>query len=400
MMTFEEAYLEIARKEVERISQWFHKTPMLISFSRFNELKRVQQLLHKAICFFVSHYFRYEHLMPMAKEALEILEICSRYTYRAGTYRPDFVISEDNKIKICEINARFPLNGYFVSGFSELIADNLAEGKELENRKNEYYSFFSYLHKYFGDFDRVCVLKGRDKPQDIRYYVPIFEKTGVRCDVVTSDEIDHRTELLENSAVINEYNQMELLTLGKDTIEKLASANILNDLRSVFLIHDKRFLSVLSNPSFLSGFLGEDDTRFLIDHIIPTYTPVQNPNLWENARKERENWVLKHHLLGKSEKLYVGEVTDREIWENIFKTGEFEQMVLQPFIRQKKFPAPFYDKEFEEYVVGTLLCFDDRFFGAGIFRASSFVATNQGDDRKIAPITTDQINKFDNTFVL
>jgi hypothetical protein len=400
MLTFEEAYLEIARKEVERISQWFHKTPMLISYSRFEELKRVQQLLHKAICFFVSHYSRYEHLMPMTKEVLEILEICSRYPYRVGTYRPDFVISEDNKIKICEINARFPLNGYFVSGFSELIADNLAEGKKLESRRKEYDGFFAYLHKYFGDFDRVCVLKGQDKPQDIRYYVPIFEKTGICCEVITSDEIDQRTEILENSAVINEYNQMELLTLSKDTIHKLACANILNDLRTVFLIHDKRFLSVLSNPTFLSGFLGDDDTGFLIDHVIPTYIPMQCPNLWENARREREKWVLKHHLLGKSENLYVGEVTSGEIWENIFKTGINDRMVLQPFIKQKKFPAPFGDKKFEEYVVGTLLCFDDCFFGAGIFRASSFVATNQGDDRKIAPLTTDQINKFDNTFVL
>jgi hypothetical protein len=63
-------------------------------------------------------------------------------------------------------------------------------------------------------------------------------------------------------------------------------------------------------------------------------------------------------------------------------------MVLQPFVRQRRFTAPWGGRICQDYVVGTLLCFDDQFFGPGIARASSCPVTNQGDDRKVSVFIT------------
>jgi hypothetical protein len=47
---------------------------------------------------------------------------------------------------------------------------------------------------------------------------------------------------------------------------------------------------------------------------------------------------------------------------------------------------------YQDYVVGTLLCFDNRFLGPGICRASSFPVTNQGDDRKVSVFVTQNVS--------
>jgi hypothetical protein len=46
------------------------------------------------------------------------------------------------------------------------------------------------------------------------------------------------------------------------------------------------------------------------------------------------------------------------------------------------------------------LTIDDRYFGPGLFRASSSPIINQGDDRKFAPLVTAQLNKCPNAPVL
>ncbi len=401
MNRLEQAFLEVADTEIARISPWFYKAPMLISPARYEELHTLQQLLHRAICFFVTHYDEYASLMPLSPKGRRIIEIASQRPYRPGTCRPDFVIGQDKTLHVCEIGARFPLDGFFNAGVTEVLACQLAAEQGVDQSPSHYRRFLDHLTRYFGQFDRVCALKSpADRPMDLRLYTQIFDNSGIPCTVRTPAEIAQQPDLLSHAVVIDEFNQMDLEALDDAVIEKLAAANSLNDLRTKFLIHDKRFLSVLSNPAFLTNFLDEAEIAFLTQRVIPTYTRAQVPELWEEARTDQENWLLKPYLLGKSAGILAGCVTEEERWQDAFQSPDIEKMVLQPFIRQKQFVAPLDGRMYQDYVVGTFLCFENEFLGPGRFRASSFPVTNQGDDRKVAPLVTQQPYPFKSPFVL
>jgi hypothetical protein len=401
MNYLEPAFLEVAENEIARISQWFHKAPMLVSPARCEELHTLQQLLYRAIRFFVAHYDEYASLMPLSPKGRRIVEIASQRPYRTGTYRPDFVIGQDKAIRVCEIGCRFPLDGFFNAGVTELIACRLAAEQGMDQPPSRYRRFLDHLTGYFGPFERVCALKSpADRPMDLRLYTQIFEKSGIPCTVHTPAEIARQPELLSGAAVIDEFNQMDLETLDDAIIAQLAAANSLNDLRTKFLIHDKRFLSVLTNQDFLAQFLNADEIAFLTQHIAPTYTRSQRPDLWEQARADKDGWIIKPYLLGKSAGILAGWVTEEEQWQHAFQSPDIEKMVLQPFFRQKQFVAPLGGRMYMDYVVGTFLCFEDEFLGPGRFRTSSFPVTNQGDDRKVAPLVIEQPGLLKSPFVL
>ena len=81
----------------------------------------------------------------------------------------------------------------------------------------------------------------------------------------------------------------------------------------------------------------------------------------------------------------AGPLTSEEEWKELSLNG----MVIQPFLRQRTYKTVWEGQEFDDYICGMMLCVDDRFFGSGLFRASSLPVTNVGDDRKACPLLTD-----------
>lgn len=390
---------EVAVAHIPYLSQWYMDIPVVVSSMRYKELQRIQQLLYRAICHFANHYSEYEDTFPVEGKMKQIITLCNHYPYRPGTYRPDFLIDKQGNLKICEIGARFPLNGYFLSGMAEYIGIHKFPYPPF-NPQKEYEHFLSYLFEYWGSFTSLCVLKGSDRPCDIKYYIPFFEKAGINVTVLTPEEISSHTEALKDAAVINEFNQMELLALPLETLTAIASTNALNDMRSIFLIHDKRFLSVLCNDNFLGACMPKEDAAFLRKYLIPTYTRQQSPEKWADAYSHPDDWLVKPFLLGKSENIYAGSLCSEQEWKQLFDSPAIETMVLQPYIRQKRIPGSIGRQVYNDYVVGTLLCFDNRFFGTGLFRTSSYEITNRVDDRKMAPCFTDDLTIHPEIFIL
>lgn len=391
---------DIAESKCNYLSQWYLDTQMIITSERYEELHKVQQLLYKAIHYFVSHYAGYEHIFPVSDQLKRIVDICDPYPYRIGTYRPDFLIAEDRTLKICEVGARFPLNGYFMSGIAEYIG--LHQYTYSSYLKSSVYeSFLNYLLKYWGDIDKLYVLKGSDRPCDINLYVPFFKRLGIEVKILSPSQINTSSFVSPcKYGVINEFNQMEMDVLNDDVLKMIASSNALNDMRSIFLIHDKRFLAVLSDNYFLCECLSPEEVSYLRPYLIPTFTPEQSPEIWEEARKDKDGWVLKHCLLGKSEKVYAGCKCTNDEWQDLFDPSVKKMMVLQPFIRQQKIASSIKSEKYNDFAVGTLLCFNDRFFGTGIFRTSSFEITNRVDDRKMASCFTNDYSGNTDCFIL
>lgn len=393
------AFKRLAQSQQEYLSQWYLETPVIVASDKYNELWKVQQLLYKAIHYFVEHYDGYGHIFPIQDNIRRIIEICNPYPYRIGTYRPDFLIDKEHRIKICEIGARFPLNGYFLSGIAEYIGHTRYPYTSFLD-KRAYSNFLDYLFEYWDFPDKLYVLKGKDRPCDIKYYIPFFEELGIKTEVLTPKEMSSSVQKMTDSCVVNEFNQMEMEVMDENVLKAIAASNALNDMRTIFLIHNKRFLAVLSDPVFLSQCLDNEEIAYLQPFLIPTYSSLQAPDIWEEAKRNKDEWVLKHALLGKSEQVYTGRTCTREEWERLFISSVRESMVLQPFIHQEQIDSRIKDNQYHDFVVGTLLCFDNHFFGTGLFRTSSFEITNRVDDRKMAPCFTDDYSGFQNHFIL
>ena len=145
----------------------------------------------------------------------------------------------------------------------------------------------------------------------------------------------------------------------------------------------------MGNETFTSKFLTSQESAFLREHIVPTYVYGERPDLWENAQKHKDGYILKHRCLGKSEQVYAGCLTDELTWEELFRMGEVKEMILQPFMKQRIFPTLFNGAMLQEYICGTMLTVDDRYFGTGLFRTSSRPVINQADAHKAAGLAVD-----------
>ena len=247
-----QAFLEIADGGAsDHFKPWTYHAPLVISAETNRRLHRVQYLMAKCIRHFVEQYDAYRALMPVSEQVSAILSLCQHKPYRMGTYRTDFLIDEHNCIKLIEITCRFALNGFFISGFiSRLMERFLADNPQV-SAIDDYSLFFDRIMQYFGEFDHVCILKGADNRNETKYLIAIFEQAGFPVHVIPVDAITENLSLFNHAAVIGELDHMELFSLPLETIAAMIDAHLLNDLRTVLLIHDKRFFAVLHQEAFL-----------------------------------------------------------------------------------------------------------------------------------------------------
>jgi len=385
------SFLEVAVHEAGRMRPWAYSAPFIISQKKNQEMQRIQQLMYKQVYHFGSNFDSYRHLMPVSEKVGEILTLCKQIPYRPGTYRTDFLLTPENEIKIIEITCRFALNGFFLTGFADQLAEQFLEDKSHLKKIYQYEAFYDHLMDYYGDFSHVCILKGEDNRNETKYYIPIFEKAGYPVHVIPTSEIPQNMHLLEGAAVVGELSHAEWCSLPLEIVDRLIKSNMMNDLRTVFLIHDKRFFSVLGNEGFQNDVLTPDEIAEFSQYLVPTYSHGEKPELWDQAQTHKNEWIIKHRSLGKSQKVFAGPVTEESEWQQIFNSDGIQEMILQPYLAQRKVQGTIGDQQFNDFVAGTLLFFGNHFFGPGLFRASSFAVTNRIDDRKIAPLVVEDV---------
>lgn len=399
-MNIETGFAEVARFQVDRFRQYTHEKPIVMRLSTYENMRMLGLILFKAINYLSKNYQQYMNIMPLSRQDCAILEVCSKHPFRTGTFRTDFVINEEHGIKIIEITTRQPLNGYFISGFSRAIGIEMANRLNLNHIIDDYPRFLKYFSSQFAPTGKICIIKGHERLGDFKIYCEIFEKAGYDTIIIELEELPMNLDQLKGSTVIEELNHKEIRELPLEIIDALNECHIHNDFRNLFLIHDKRFFALLTYVPFLEAALTPEERAHLARFTVPTYTWQQERPTWEMARKQKDDWILKPILFGKSEGVRAGCVTSGNEWESLFSSGEVERMVLQPMVKQSLFPGKIGDEVRKDYVAGTLLYFNQEFFGPGIYRASSFKVTNQGDDRKLAQIVADVGEQDDKYHVL
>ena len=396
------AFLQLSPGAREHFRPWTYDVPLAIRPETHARLRRVQQLYLKCIRHFAERYLdRYRDLMPVSNRVAEILALCRRRPYRPGAYRTDFIVGLDNRIRLIETTCRFALNGFFRAGTYAQLAQEHVRAHPGIRFLDPHAPFFDALMEYFGPFERVCVLLGWNTAKnESKLFMPVFEAAGVPVEKIPAAEVPSSTHLFEKAAVIGELSHEELCALPAETVEAMVGSNLLNDLRTVFLIHDKRFFALLHRDEFMENALTAEEREAFRPYLIPTYTRHLNPEIWPAARNHKDRWIIKPFNNGMSIDVFAGPLTSAADWEALFDSGRADAMVLQEYVPQRKFRGTVAGMPREDYAASTLLFFEDGYYGTGVFRASSHPVTNQGDDRKIAPLVTPDVDQFESDNVL
>ena len=397
---------------------WYHSRPVGITSGRRAELDRLHRVLYTCAEHLSLNYKDYvSRFMPLGDKEMQILEMQEEYPFRAGTWRPDYIITEDGSLKICEITSRFFAHGIFMSWYAEKWADKFMARYPGRSRRTRYPALVDYMLEILEGKRDIYVLKSADRTSEIRLYKDFYERHGCTVTILEAPEVEPRRSDWARPGVflISALNQSDLLSFSMDTNRAMMDAGMYSDFRNIFLLHDKRFLSLWYEDSFTGACLSQDDTEFLRNHAIPTiilsdllsedeeifsyswsrtklFDGIFQPRkvLVRGAKKKflnKDDFIIKPYALGKSEGVHAGVMTSQEEWERLLENPE--GMIVQPFLKQKTFHCEWEGQGFEDYMCGMMLCVNDRYFGDGLFRCSSLPVTNVGDDRKACSIDTD-----------
>jgi len=401
--------------------QWYHDRPMLITSERRDELRRMQALLYKCIVYMAEHYREWvPRYMPLDDKVMEVLDRQSHYPFRAGAYRPDYLISDDGRLLLVEITSRFFGHGIWANYPSVVKAEQFMAEHPDASWENRYNELLTYMRDAIPANSPVYVLKSGDRGSESTFYTKFYEYYGHEVTIYEAAEVEANIDKWSHDAVVfSALNQQDLLSFRMETLQAMIDARMLNDFRTIFLAHDKRFLHLIFVDEFTRQCLTEEETTFLREHTIPTYIYNSHPEIWQDAIEHKDQYILKPYDLGKSVGLYAGVMTDEETWKDTIGNPAY---ILQPFIHQRTYPCEWerlrvgdgtsgmrlrvgelcsgMGKHYDEYVCGMMLCMDDRYFDSGVFRTSSAPVTNKVDDRKMCVIHSDDNKLKAKCFVL
>jgi hypothetical protein len=348
---------ETLRDELHWKGFYLHDFPLVLAESQCQELVKLQGLLREALLKLVPAYYSDERVsrrLLQTEWAEELLSHLKDEPYETDSLRPDFLYDLEGNPLICEINARFPSNGFLVSHkLNKIASEHYSASLTGLPRLEE-------ISRTFVPDEDLSVVLATERARDVLTLLFLMREQGHECSFVGPEEVSKLS-----GRVLLQLHQHEIESLPVQTwVDFHHRTDYFNDLRTIFLVHDKRMLSVLSDEELLQDYLPAEDAQWLSARIVATYERTRP------GRPARASSLLKPNQLGKGEGILLGRELTDEQWEERFSTGNY---VVQPIIDQKLLEL---DRRGEAYLVGTLPMWRHHLYGPGIFRASKKLIAN------------------------
>jgi hypothetical protein len=161
-----------------------------------------------------------------------------------------------------------------------------------------------------------------------------------------------------------ECSANELLEMDQNLLARIVEFPHFNDLRTIFLAHDKRMLSVLSLPDILCDYASTEDANVLKDHIIPTFVVGVHSVVVKEAKEQQTNWILKPNAGGKGVGIVFGrDCVSATEWAALLDDPAHQTYVLQRVVEQQQVDITTATGSSKMLVVGLLHCFNNHFLG-------------------------------------
>ncbi|MCQ6957764.1 hypothetical protein [Mucilaginibacter aquariorum] len=366
----------------------FSAVPVVVKPQYLAQMDRLCRVLNRALVNIVSAYFsdeRIRAIYDLDEEMEGILRVAAEKPYTVGLYRPDLLQDESGQARICEIGARYPINGWMISYYLNLICRNseVMPRKELQAVPGQL-EFLQTLYDTFEANQPVILVHDNEKGTEVFNLLNEFDKKGLSSLSASSTDLKlHNGQVtLNNKAVsqfILEMDREELRKFSPDVLHHIIRNGIyFNDVRTLILVHDKRVLAALYDESIMADHLSEEDYLFLRPFLIPTFT------LSETAKREevihsKQNWLLKQNSGGRGIDIYVKDECTPQAWADVVDNRWPEYMVQQ-YVQQQQFD---YMQSPGINIVGMLLCYNDRSFGPGLFRGAAGCVVNVHNGRAV-----------------
>ncbi|CAF3704322.1 unnamed protein product [Rotaria sp. Silwood1] len=304
-----------------------------------------------------------------------------RPEFDIGNYRPDVLFTTGRRFtmngkhrfepKICEINGRFSWNGFLFSAaicpgnnsnqisvnFNTML-DTIITSTQLDTTKS------------------VTILKSKEHGFDIhlfqKYWMNRYHQT---CRIIHPDQIHvingqlcDRNDRHPIQQLILELHQDEILSFSNDILHTFihnTQLRYMNDLRTIFLVHDKRMFSLLSNQAFLDALwqCDYDQTKTLTQLIPTTYVIGQMPSyVRECVLTMKNNWCIKPNLGGKGVNMSIGTDCSSEDWSRLLLDQNHHEWIIQQYQEPVQYESM--------NLSGMLFCCNNNCFNLGPIRLS------------------------------
>lgn len=371
--------------------------PVALSPGDYAAFAELHELLAPGIASALARWYSDPSLLPLAPRVRDLLLSAGGPppSDNLGCFRPDVLfpsasgssLSPWSSSLICEINARFALNGFLLSGAQAAASLSLLTRHGLAcTPVSATLSFLPALCARFDSAQEVHVIVGEEPLHDLAVLQSRVHQLGSPlrfifhspAELTTTDQGDALICRDDPSVVISQcvlhLQQHELLALGDNVLACLLQLSLarrcLNPLWTIFLVHDKRFLALLRSSS-----------PTLRHRIIPTtmgsLSALSTMLAYQQlVRDDASRIVFKPALSGKGQGIVIQQPSmspDDLIPVAQAFVDRQELFVLQPFVTQRRFPiipAPTTLNFAQWKMVGMLLCMDHAFYGPGIFRAA------------------------------
>lgn len=253
--------------------------PVLVTPTYLARLDRLNQLLDKVLRAIVEHYFddpriRSVYALPAPMEA--ILRLASARPYRVGWYRPDLVHDVDGQPRVCEIGARYPLNGWMVSKHAAEALAPYAAAAGLGEVTG--HGFIDALCSRYRPGETVAMLHAREAGTEIFLLAEALRERDIGFLSVSPAVIELEDGGLRAAGrtidhVILEMDRSELPSIPGKVLRHLTeTGSYFNDVRTLILVHDKRVLAVLWDDAIRQDLLSADEAEELRTFLIPSWT--------------------------------------------------------------------------------------------------------------------------------
>lgn len=372
------------------LSQWQYDQPVVSAYAHSAKIREAGLALGKVIKGVALNFSDQDFVnyLPISQRSRDIVRLLnSNPVYDLGTYRTDTVFTPDGGIKFIEITCQFSLNAFVQADAFNRFSKSYADKHNIAgDRVEEYDQFVSFLSEKISRYSSVCVIKGRDQGQSSRFYVPLLRDAGFHVSEISFRDVNDNAGLIRGSHVINEFMVDEIESLGDDEISLISGQKAINDFRTILIAHDKRFFSLLSNWNILKQFLEPPELQALQSFLLCTVELSAINIAKYGILEDKDKWIIKHKNLGRSRHVYAGrEVSDFE-WKALLESLDYSEFVAQEWVPQKAYSGTVNGKIYNDYLTGTLLYFDDSYFGQGLYRASSHYVANKVDNRNASPL--------------
>jgi len=340
-----------------------------ISGTYRDRMRRLTVLLDMALRAVVGRYVaddRIRAIYALAPELDDILRRAAARPYRVGWYRPDVIFDRDGTTRICEIGARYSMNGWMVSRA-------LSKGHS---------DFWDDLCAPYAPGSTLALVHRKEPGGEVDCLSDHLQGTGVRFLSVKPEEMELRDGRLTARGVvldrmIFQMDRTELLFFAPAVLDRLMeSGDYFNDVRTLILVHDKRVLAVLSDERIMREAMPADLYEELRRHLIPSVC-LESAEEAEDFLKLEGDWIAKRNSGGRGIGTLVRSRCSDDDWKELVRR-DWREMMFQPYLDQ-------FDYKDETgraiHMVGMLLCRDDVCYGNGVFRGSDEAVINLHQQR-------------------